>query len=347
MKRVVLGRTGLETYQMGFGGIPIQNVSEREAIETVIHAVEKGVDFIDTSRAYTTSEGRIGKALQQSEIKVILATKSHARTADTIRKDIEISLNELRTDYIDIYQCHFVRDKADYERIIAPGGALEGLKKAREEGVIGHCGLTSHSLDLLLRVVGDGLFDTIMACYSFLEPAAEEKIIPLALQKNIGVIAMKPFSGGVIEDAALALKFALARPGILVIPGVEHKELFDKNWQIFLEGQELTEDEKKRIEEIRSAHDKVFCRRCDYCQPCSEGIPIQIILAFRYLVKRSGPGVFSHPIFSNVLEKARNCSECGQCLERCPYGLPIPKLIRENLAWIEKHPAYQRKSGDS
>ncbi|MGV8125172.1 MAG: aldo/keto reductase [Candidatus Xenobiia bacterium LiM19] len=340
MKRIVLGRTGLETYRMGFGGIPIQTVTEREAIEAVIHAIQRGVEFIDTSRAYTTSEGRIGKALEEAGKKVILATKSHGRTSDAIRKDIEISLKELRTGYIDIYQCHFVRDNSDYEKIIAPGGALDGLNKAKEEGLIGHYGLTSHSLDLLKRVVEENLFETVMVCYSFLEPAAEDTVIPMALEKNIGVIAMKPFSGGAIVDMALALKYVLSRPDILIIPGVEHKELFDLNWQIFEGDHGLTGEEKQQIEKIRKAHDKVFCRRCDYCQPCSEGIPIQIVLGFKYLVKRSGPGVFRHPIFRDVLAKAGKCSGCGQCLSRCPYGLPIPDLIRETLAWLETQPAY-------
>jgi len=340
MKRIVLGRTGLETWKMGFGGIPIQTVTEREAIETVIHAIQSGVEFIDTSRAYSTSEGRIGKALEEAGKKVILATKSHGRTSDAIRKDIEISLRELRTDYIDLYQCHFVRDGSDYEKIIAPGGALDGLKRAKEEGLIGHYGLTSHSLDFLQRVIEEDLFETVMVCYSFLEPAAEEKIIPMALEKKIGVIAMKPFSGGAIENAAIALKYVLARPGILVIPGVERKELFDMNWKVFQDDHGLTGAEKQQIEEIRRAHDKVFCRRCDYCQPCSEGISIQIVLAFKYLFKRSGPVVFRHPVFADMLTKAGNCSGCGQCLSRCPYGLPIPELIKETLEWVETQPAY-------
>ena len=228
---MVIGRTRLEVYRLGFGGIPIQRVSETQAVETVLHAIQRGVDFIDTSRAYTTSERRIGLALKQTEKKVTLASKSHSKTAEAARADLETSLKELQTGYIDLYQCHFVKDKMEYQKVISPGGALEALKKAREEGLIGHIGISSHSLDVLDRSLDDELFDTIMVCFSFLEPLAREKIIPKAREKNIGVIAMKPFSGGFIENASLALKYALAQPGVLLIPGVEHKDLFDENWR--------------------------------------------------------------------------------------------------------------------
>ena len=143
MKRAVLGKTGLEVNRLGLGGIPIQRVDEEQAVETVLHAVQKGVDFIDTSRAYSTSERRIGKALRKTERKVVIASKSHDRSSDGIRRDLEKSLKELQRDYIDLYQCHFVRDKEDYCRIVAPGGALEGLTKLKDEGLIGHIGLRS------------------------------------------------------------------------------------------------------------------------------------------------------------------------------------------------------------
>ena len=258
MERIVIGRTGLEVYRLGFGGIPLQRASETQAVETVLHAIHLGVDFIDTSRAYTTSERRIGLALKQTDKKVTLASKSHNKTAEGARADLEISLKEFQRDYIDLYQCHFVKDEADYQKVISPGGALESLKKAKEEGLIGNIGITSHSLDVLDRSLDDGLFDTIMVCFSFLEPLAREKIIPKALGKNVGVIAMKPFSGGVIENARLALKYALSHSGILVIAGVEHKDLFEENWKVFQDGQPLTEEEKRRLKKYASAMKRSF-----------------------------------------------------------------------------------------
>ena len=198
MKRIVLGKTGLEVNRLGFGGIPIQRVDEETAVEVVLNAVEKGVDFIDTARGYTTSERCIGMALKQTDRRVLICSKSHNRTADGIRADLEESLKQLQKDYIDIHMCHFIKDEEEYRKVISPGGAFEGLAKAKEEGLIGHIGMSSHSLDLIEKILDDDLFEAIMLCYSFLEPAAEEKVIPKAIEKGVGIIAMKPFSGGVI-----------------------------------------------------------------------------------------------------------------------------------------------------
>ena len=338
-QRMTLGRTGLETYRLGFGGIPIQRVTEAEAVETVRHAIERGVEFIDTSRAYSTSERRIGLALKEAGAaakRVILASKSHAKTADRMRADLETSLKEFDRDYIDLYQCHFVSTDADYRTAISPGGALEALHKAKEEGLIGHIGITGHSLDVLERAVDDGLFDTLMVCFGLLEPQAREKVIPKALEKNIGVIAMKSFSGGVIDNARLAIKWALAVPGVLLIPGVESPELFDENWRVFEEGGPLTEAEEREIAALQASYDKVFCRRCDYCQPCSEEISIQTVLGVRSLVKRMGKELLRQGPLWTAVERGRNCTECGECVTRCPYELPIPELIRENLRWLDE-----------
>lgn len=337
MERMVLGKTGLEVNRFGFGGIPIQRVSEGQAVETVFHAIEKGVDFIDTSRAYTTSERRIGLALKQTDRKVILASKSPNKTAEGARADLETSLKELQRDYIDLYQCHFVKDQAEYRKVIAPGGAFEGLRKAKEEGLIGHIGITSHSLDVLDLSLDSGLFETIMVCFSFLEPLAREKIIPKAAGKKVGVIAMKPFSGGVIESANLALKYVFGQPEVLVIAGVEHRDLFGENWAIFQKGEKLTADEIEEIGKIQKAYEKAFCRRCNYCQPCPEEIPIQAIMGIRSMVKRMGKAILQKGSrHREPIDKARNCTGCKECKNRCPYQLAIPDLIQENLRWVDE-----------
>jgi len=336
MKRIALGNTGMEVVRLGFGGIPIQRINETQAVDVILYALGKGIDFIDTSRMYTTSESRIGKALKETDKKIIVATKSFSRSADGIQKDIETSLRELQLDYIDLYQCHGISTEEEYRLVTSRDGALSGLHKAREQGLIGHIGITGHNLDLLEKVLDDDLFETIMICFSFLEPAAKERVIPKALGKHVGIIAMKPFSGGVIESPEVALKWALSFPDILVLAGVEEKGLIDQNWKIFQGDYGMTDRERQELQRISKEFDKRFCRRCDYCQPCPAEIPIQFALGMRSLVKRMGSAMLPSPMFQRIWEKALNCTECGDCMERCPYDLPIPEMIKDNINWVNE-----------
>ena len=334
MEKVRLGRTNLIVTKMGWGGIPIQRVGEHEAVSVIRAVVEMGVDLLDTARAYTNSEHRIGLALQTIDRPVILSSKSLVRTAK-IYNEVHESLKQMKVKKINIYHLHGVSNFEDYTKVLAPGGAYEGLKRARDEGLIDHIGITSHSLNVLERAIEDDHFEVIMACYSFLEPEATEKVFPLAKGKDIGVLAMKPFSGGVVEEAGPALRFVLSTANIVPIPGSETLEKAQENWKIFIDGYSLTDKDTERIEAIKKEFDRQFCRRCDYCQPCTEKINIQFVVGLKSIIKRFGPGAQEVGWMKALIEKARNCSECGECLERCPYQLPIPDLIKENLAWYD------------
>ncbi len=335
MEKVRLGRTDLVVTKLGWGGIPIQRISEDEAVAVVKAVIEMGVDLLDTSRGYTTSEHRIGLALKQVKRRVVLSTKSFVRTAK-VYADVHESLKALSVKKIDIYNLHDVSSMDDYETVIAPGGAHEGLLRARKEGLIDHIGISSHNLDVLERVLSEGRFDTIMTCYSFLEPDAGSRIFPKARSKDVGVMAMKPFSGGVIEQAGPALRYVLSAPDIVPIPGSETVRKARENWRIFEEGNYgLSEDDKGHIEAVKREFNRQFCRRCDYCQPCTQQIPIQVVLGVKTLIKRLGPQSREVGWVKGIIEKARECTECGECLPRCPYQLPIPELIKENLAYYD------------
>jgi predicted aldo/keto reductase-like oxidoreductase len=335
MKKVRLGRTNLIVTQLGWGGIPIQRVGEREAVSVIRAVVEMGVDLLDTARAYTNSESRIGLALQKTDRPVVLSSKSLERT-DKIYDEVKESLRQLRVKKVNIYHLHSISNFEDYEKVMAPGGAYEGLKRARDKGLIDYIGISSHNLRLLEKAIEDGYFDVIMACYSFLEPDAGQKVFPLAKAKDIGILAMKSFSGGVIEEAGPALRFVLSMADILPIPGSESLEKAQENWKTFTEGRSLTEEDKERIEAIRKEFDRQFCRRCDYCQPCTEKINIQWAVGLKSIIKRLGTNVDELGWLKDLIEKARNCSECGECMARCPYRLPIPDMIKENLDWYDK-----------
>ena len=333
MEKVRLGRTELKVTKLGWGGIPINRVTEEEAVFTLQAVIEMGVDLLDTARGYTNSERRIGLALQKTSKPVILSSKSPVRT-DKIYNQVQESLKHLQVKKINIYHLHNVSKLEDYKKVMEPGGAYAGLKRAQAEGLIDHIGLSSHSLDLLEKVLEEDHFDVIMACYSFLEPDAAKKVFPLARAKDIGVLTMKPFSGGVIEDAGLALRFVLAMPDIVPIPGSETLAKARENWDIFADGSPLSAEDQDRIQEVRRQFDRQFCHRCDYCQPCSQGINIQFIMGMQTVIRRFG-SVDVIPWIKGLVEKARSCTECGDCLPRCPYQLPIQELIKKNLAWYD------------
>ncbi len=330
MEKIRLGRTGLVVTRLGWGGIPIQRVEEAEAVSVIRAVVDMGVDLLDTARAYTNSEHRVGLALEGVDSPVVLSTKSQVRTAG-IYDDVHESLRQLKVKKIDIYHLHGVFTMADYEKVMAPGGAYEGLSRARDEGLIDHIGLSSHSLDVLVRTIEEGRVAVIMACYGFLEPDAA-RIFPLARANDIGVLAMKPFSGGVVEQAGPALRYVFSTEGIVPIPGSETLEKAQENWRVFTEGGPLTIADREYIEALRKEFDRRFCRRCDYCQPCTEQISIQFVLGLKSTIKRFGAQVRELGWMKDMIEKGRNCSECGECLRRCPYQLPIPDLIKENLS---------------
>jgi predicted aldo/keto reductase-like oxidoreductase len=334
IEKVRLGKTNLIVTRMGWGGIPIQRVSDEEAVSVIRAVIEMGVDLLDTARGYTNSEQRIGLALQKINKSIILSTKSSNRS-EKIYDDVHESLKQLKVKKIDIYHLHNVSNFMEYEKVLGTGGAYQGLKRAQDEGLIGHIGITSHSLQVLERAIEQGHFEVAMACYSFLEPEAANKVFPLAMAKDVGVLAMKPLSGGVIEEAGPALRFVLQTKEIVPIPGSETLEKAQENWKAFAEGGSLTVKDQERIEAIKKQFDQQFCRRCDYCQPCSEGINIQFAVGFKSTIKRFGPMVQELKWIKDLIEKARNCSECGDCLTRCPYQLPITELIKENLAMYD------------
>jgi len=346
MEKTRLGRTNLLVTKLGWGGIPIQRADEHEAISVIRAVVDMGVDFLDTARGYTNSEQRVGLALQKVNKPVVLSSKSFVRT-EKILDDVQISLQQLQVRKIDIYHLHNISSVKEYDKVMGPGGAYEGLRRAKGKGLIDYIGITSHNLDILGRAVEDGNVDVVMACYSFLEPDAARKVFPAAKAKDIGIIAMKPFSGGVIEQPGPALRFVLSTPGVVPIPGSETVEKARENWAIFGNGYSLTEEDRTYIETLRKEMDQQFCRRCDYCQPCSEKISIQLIMGLKSVVKRFGRQADQPDWIIGLIEKARNCSECGDCLPRCPYHLPIPEIIKENVAWYDQLKAQGEQNGAS
>lgn len=328
MEYVTLGKTGLKISRLGFGGIPIQRVDVAATRKLVAMMAEKGINYIDTARGYTVSESFLGEALEGYRDKFILATKSMARDKEGMAADIETSLKNLRTNYIDIYQIHNP-SLEQLEQVLAPGGALEALLEAKEAGKIGHIGLTGHSIELFEKAVTFPWVETFMFPYNIVETQGEELIHKCA-ENNIGFIVMKPLAGGAIEDANLALRFICANPDVsVVIPGMYDVKEIDMNLEAVSDTSPLTEEEIKKMSEIREQLGSNFCRRCNYCQPCTADINISGIFILQGYLDRYGLGNWAKTRYETFPVKASSCIECGVCESRCPYNLPIREMLKD------------------
>lgn len=335
LERRRLGRTDLEVACLGFGGIPIQRVAEPEAVRIIAEAVNLGIDFIDTAHGYGDSEEKIGTALRSLDATVVLASKTPKRDAAGVREDFDDSLGRLGVEYIDIYQLHCVNKREDYERLMAPGGGFEVLEGFRSGGRVGFLGITSHHLDIIKLALEDGRFDTIQVLYNFLEPEAGEEVIPMAAESDIGIIAMKPLAGGVIKEYDIAVRYGLLVPEAVVIPGVGSVDEVRLNVEAAKAPRKLTAGDLELIEEIKREAGKIYCRRCDYCQPCEAGIPISFLLHMKTIRERIGDEHMQRAVFRDILEKAGNCTRCGDCEDRCPFELPVRDLVGQARDFLE------------
>ena len=328
MEYRILGKTGLSVSRMGFGGIPIQKIDAAGTRVLMEKLRAAGINYIDTARGYTVSESYLGEALEGIRQDFILATKSMARDKAGMAKDIDISLGNLRTDYIDLYQVHNP-SMAQLDQVLAPGGALEALLEAKEAGKIGHIGITAHDLAVFERALELEWVETIMFPYNIVETQAEH-LIAKCREKNIGFIDMKPLAGGAIESGTLALRFVCANDAMTVtIPGMADIAEIDENVAACADTSPLTEEEKSAMAKVVKELGTNFCRRCNYCQPCTAGINISGVFLFEGYLSRYGLGEWAKGRYATLPVKASACVDCGVCETRCPYGLPIRQMLKK------------------
>lgn len=313
---------------MGFGGIPIQKIDEEGTRKLLREMMEKGVNYIDSARGYTVSEQYIGYGLEGIRDKFVLATKSMSRTKEAMAADIETSLGNFRTDYIDLYQVHNP-SMEQLDQVMGEGGALEALMEARAAGKIGHIGLTAHSTEVFERALELDWVETIMFPYNIVEQQGAELIHKCA-EKNIGFIVMKPLAGGAIEDASLALRYVCSNPDVtVVIPGMAEIHELEQNLAACSNTEPLTQEELKEMDKVREQLGTDFCRRCNYCAPCTVGINIPSVFLFAGYLQRYDLADWAKDRYSTLKVKASACIGCGKCEPRCPYHLPIREKLKK------------------
>jgi len=336
MEKKRFGRTGLMVSRIAFGGIPIERLSVSEAADVVRGVIRLGVNFIDTANGYSDSEEKIGLAIKEfPRDEIVIATKTLARDKKTFNEHLDLSLRRLGTDYIDLYQHHAIPDTASYDAIMSEGGAFEGMMEAIRAGKVRFPGFTSHSITVATQIMRDGKFDAVQLPFNFIDTEAADEAIPLAKKLDMGFIAMKPLGGGRLDNIKLAIKYISSYENIIPDPGIERLSEMEEIIRIVESGEKYTEKDAALTEEIRTELGSKWCHRCDYCQPCPQGIGISAVLTVDSQMKRL-PFQRVYAMASQNMKTALECTNCRQCVGRCPYKLEVPDLIKEKLIlWDE------------
>jgi len=331
VKKRMLGKTNLEVSIIGFGGIPIQNLSMKEAKNLIEEVLDAGINFLDTAQGYGDSEVKIGEGIKERRKDCILATKSPCRTAQQAGSDVEKALRRLKTDYIDLYQIHHVSKPYDLEQVLAPQGSLEELVKIKKEGKIRHIGITGHNPDLLQKAIEQSQeFETVQFPFNILEDGKPKRALLNSAKKlKVGMIVMKPLAGGVIPEPQLSLRWILQQGVNTVIPGMILSSEVRINAMIGDKPFPLSPEELSRLKDAVKNLEENFCRRCMYCMPCPEGIPIYVIQELGDKVKVEAVKEMCQEMYAGLNKSVEDCIDCGECEEKCPYELPIRRMLKE------------------
>jgi predicted aldo/keto reductase-like oxidoreductase len=318
----------------------------RYAIKVVKRAIELGVNYIDTARGYGNSEIKLGAAIQGHRSHVYLSSKTHALTREEAWRELRESLDRLHTSYLDNYHLHALHDHADVERRLGPGGALEALIEAREQGLVHHIGCTSHRSSILIQALNRFEFETILVPMNIVEQEPLEQLIPICRRQGVGVTIMKPVATGLLP-ARLALKWLLNQPIATAVPGMTTIEDAEEDALVgHLENISLTTDERADVRRLQHQLDHVRCRICRLCEPCLQQIPIGSILGTDVMYdhyRNMGPEMFHK--FAWDLEQVKNqvkerkkqiaviqsCTKCGECVSKCSYQLPIIEMLQNTI----------------
>ena len=328
MREIVLGKTGIRVPQNAFGALPIQRVDINMAVKLLRGAYDGGMRFFDTARAYSDSEIKMGEAFEGMRDKVYISSKTMAKTPEKFWEDLETTLKNLRTDYLDIYQFHCV------PQCYKPGdgtGMYEAMAEAKKQGKIRHIGITAHLIGVAEEIVESGLYETLQFPFCYLATDRDIKLVQATEKADMGFIAMKGLSGGLLTNSTACMAF-MSQYNALPIWGIQREEELAQ-WLSFFDNEvKMTDEIAKFIEEDRQALMGDFCRGCGYCAPCTVGIKINNCARMSQLIGRAPSADYLSEEWQANMMQIEQCVDCGLCKTRCPYGLDIPTLLRKNLA---------------
>lgn len=327
MEKVRLGRTNIVVNRNGFGALPVQRVSKEEAKVILKKAYANGINFFDSARAYSDSEEKIGLSLSDVRKDIYIATKTMATTVEDFWRDLNTSLELLKTDYIDIYQFH---NPSFCPKPNDGTGLYEAMLEAKEQGKIKHIGITNHRLHVAKEAVESGLYDTLQFPFSYLASDKEEELVRLCKEKDIGFICMKALSGGLITRSDVAYAYLAQFDNTLPIWGIQKEKELDEFISYNDNPPVLNDEIKAIIEHDRQELAGEFCRGCGYCMPCPMGIEINQCARMSLMLRRSPSANWLSPHWQEEMKKIETCINCGKCKAHCPYDLNTPELLKKN-----------------
>ena len=328
MDMVTLGSTGITVNKNGFGALPIQRISQEDAVYLARKAYRAGIRFFDTARAYTDSEVKLGEAFDGIRTEVYIATKTAAQNAEDFWKDLHTSLTNLRTDYIDLYQFH---NPAFCPKPGDGSGLYEAMQEAKAKGMIRHIGITNHRLAVAHEAIDSGLYETLQFPFCYLASEKDIELVNLCKEKNVGFICMKALSGGLITRSDAAYAYLAQYENTLPIWGVQREKELDEFLSYNDNPPVMTDELAAFIEKEHESLAGDFCRGCGYCMPCPAGIEINQCARMSLMLRRAPSAAWLTPEWQAKMELIENCKHCGQCMKKCPYTLNTPELLRKNL----------------
>jgi predicted aldo/keto reductase-like oxidoreductase len=318
--------------EVSFGALPIQRVDIAAADVILMKAYEGGINFFDSARSYTDSEEKLGHGLASVRGKIFLATKTKSETKDGVFRDVETSLSKLKTDYIDIYQLHFVKKCPD------PGdtnGAIFALEELKRQGIAKNIGVSAHSLEIARQLLSLGILDTIQYPLSYLSTEDELAFVKECAEADVGFIAMKALAGGLLSSAPAAYAFMNTIPNAVPIYGFQKETEVDELLDCVKKKLEMNDALSAKIEQDRQALGHEFCRGCGYCLPCPSNIPIGTANRIDLFLQRSQVRTYLTDEWNEKIQRIKNCIRCNACVSRCPYGLDIPNQLQMKLRYYQ------------
>jgi predicted aldo/keto reductase-like oxidoreductase len=347
-----LGRTNLSVSVISFGGVPILNQTTETAIEAINFALDQGINYYDLDetknqfiqeKVYLDGGKKIGQVLKQRRNDCYLGVKSMRQTFDEVKEDVDLALERVlkgtSREVIDIFHLAFLDSPQKMDIILSKQGGLRALEQAREEGKIEFILGAAHNPKTLIQAIKSDRFDVVEFPLNIIEDEYCTELIPLAKQRDIGTIAMKPVGGGQLASMYdLSLRWVLSHEVDCAIPGMKNIEEVKKNIKIGHKLEKLSPQELQRLKELGDQIGKEYCHRCGYCLPCPQGI---MILGVLDLVKGTMLSIERKKKTYHEILKARfksdpgNCVQCEECIEKCPFNLPIPSLMRKAAEMFE------------